>query len=307
MSLSPRDVYIGIDIGGTKIAGGLVTGEGRVLHAERCPTPMTGGAAILGAAVDVARRLLSTASEPILSIGIGTGGQVDTKRGVIVSATDILPGWAGTEVKASFEQVFGLPCAVDNDVNALAVGEARFGAGRGLATVLYLALGTGVGGALLLSGRVHHGATWTGGEFGHLLLTTDESAPRKTLEDFAGGPGLVQTYRELTGFTGDVTGEVLAVEAARDPSGPAAQAITRTGERLGFGLASLANVLDPDLIVIGGGLAAFGDSLLEPARVIMRRYALPGPSRCPVVLAALGSEAAVIGAAALGMEPTPLA
>ncbi len=302
MSLSPRDVYIGIDIGGTKIAGGLVTGEGRVFHAERCPTPMTGGPAILSVALDIARRLLVTTSEPVLGIGIGTGGQVDTERGVIVSATDILPGWAGTEVKASFEQALGLSCSVDNDVNALAVGEGRFGAGRGLPAVLYLALGTGVGGALLLRGRVHHGATWTGGEFGHLLLTTDEAAPSKTLEDFASGPGLVQTYRELTGFMGDVTGEVLAAEAVRDPKGLAAQAITRTGEYLGFGLASLANVLDPNLIVIGGGLAAIGHSLLEPARTIMRRYALPGPARCPVVSAALGTEAAIIGAAALGME-----
>lgn len=302
MSLSPRDIYIGIDIGGTKIAGGLVTGDGRVLHAERCPTPMTGGPAILGAVLGIARRLLVTATESVLGIGVGTGGQVDTERGVIVSATDILPGWAGTEVKASFEQALGLPCAVDNDVNALAVGEARFGAGHGLPTVLFLALGTGVGGALLLSGRVHHGATWTGGEFGHLLLTTDEAAPRKTLEDFASGPGLVQTYQELTGFMGDMTGEALAIEAAHDPAGPAAQAITRTGEYLGFGLASLANILDPNLIVIGGGLAALGDGLLEPARVIMRRYALPGPARCPVVSAALGTEAAIIGAAALGME-----
>ncbi len=302
MSLSPRDVYIGIDIGGTKIAVGLVTDEGRVLHAERSPTPMMGGPAILGAALALARRLLNTVSEPVLGIGIGTGGQVDTERGVIVSATDILPGWAGIEVKASCEQVLGLPCSVDNDVNALAVGEARFGAGRGLPTVLYLALGTGVGGALLLGGRVHHGATWTGGEFGHLLLTTDETAPRKTLEDFASGPGLVQTYRELTGFTRKMTGEALAAEAAHDPVGLAAQAVTRTGECLGFGLASLANIFDPNLIVIGGGLATLGDSLLEPARVIMRRYALPGPSRCPVVSAALGADAAVIGAAALGME-----
>ena len=302
MSLSPRDVYIGIDIGGTKIAGGLVTAEGRVVRSERSATPMT-GTAILSTALDVARRLFATASEPVLGIGLGTGGQVDTERGVVVSATDILPGWAGTEVKASFEQVFGLPCSVDNDVNALAVGEARFGAGRGLATVLYLALGTGVGGALLLSGRVHHGATWTGGEFGHLLLTTDDTAPRKTLEDFASGPGLVQTYRELTGFMGEVSGEVVTAEAARDPVGPAAQAVTRTGECLGFGLASLANSLDPNLIVIGGGLAALGDSLLEPARAILRRYALPGPSRCPVIPAALGAEAAIIGAAALGMTP----
>jgi glucokinase len=298
-------LYLGLDIGGTKIAGGLVTGEGRVVSSDRCPTPLTGGAAILGAALGLARTLRDAAPERVVAIGIGTGGQVDTERGVIISATSLLPGWAGTEVKASFERVFGLPCFVDNDVNALAVGEARFGAGRGLPTVLYLALGTGVGGALLLGGCVHHGATWTGGEFGHLLLTTDEAAPRKTLEDWASGPGLVQTYREMTRAGPEVTGEAVAAEAARDPDGPAARAVTRTGECLGFGLAGLANALDPDLIVLGGGLAALGDALLDPARRILRRHALPGPARCPVVPAALGPDAAVIGAAALGMEPTP--
>lgn len=295
-------LFLGIDIGGTKIAGGLVTPEGKVIASIRRRTRLTGGTAILKGAWGVANALLARSTENVAGIGIGTGGQVDTARGVIVSATDILPDWTGTEVKTSFEQVFGLPCFVDNDVNALAVGEARFGAGHGLPTVLYLALGTGVGGALLLDGHVHYGATWTGGEFGHLLLTTDATAPRKTLEDFTSGLGLVQTYRELTDFTGEVTGEALAAEAASDPDGPAAKAVTRTGECLGFGLASLANVLDPDLIVIGGGLAAFGDSLLNPARLILKRYALPGPARCPVVPAFLGPETAVIGAAALAME-----
>ena len=295
---------LGIDIGGTKIAAGFVTGAGRVMLSDRRPTPLTGGAAILETAMALARTLQEAAPEPLTAIGVGTGGQVDTDRGVIVSATDLLPGWAGTDVRAAFEQAFGLPCSVDNDVNALAVGEARFGAGRGLPTVLYLALGTGVGGALLLNGCVHHGATWTGGEFGHLLLTTDETAPRKTLEDWASGPGLLRTYRELTGAGPEVTGEAVAAEATCDPDGPAARAVTRTGECLGFGLAGLANALDPDLIVVGGGLSALGDALLDPARRLLRRYALPGPARCPVVLAALGADAAIVGAAALA-EPTP--
>lgn len=297
-------LYLGIDIGGTKIAGGLVTDKGRVTLSDRRATPLTGGTAILEAALSLARTLRDAALEPLSAAGIGTGGQVDTKRGVIVSATDLLPGWAGTDVKAAFERTFGLPCFVDNDVNALAIGETRFGAGRGLATVLYLALGTGVGGALLLNGRVHHGASWTGGEFGHLLLTTDGAAPRKTLEDWASGPGLLQTYREMTGAGPEVTGEAVAAEAATDPDGPAARAIARTGECLGFGLAGLANALDPDLIVIGGGLVALGDFLLDPARRILHRYALPGPARCPVVPAALGAEAAAVGAAALGI-PLP--
>ncbi len=300
-------LFLGIDIGGTKIAGGLVTEAGRVLHSGRVPTPRTGGEAILEVVLGLARSLLAASPEPVLSIGIGTGGQVDTERGVIVSATELLPGWAGTEVKAPFEEAFGLPTFVDNDVNALAVGESHFGTGLGLATVIFLALGTGVGGALLLNGRIHHGTHWSGGEFGHILLTTDGTAQRKTLEEYASGPGLVQTWRELSESEASMTGEKIAAEASSDPVGLAAQAVIRTAECLGFGLASLANALDPDMIVIGGGLAALGDALLDPARLILRQYALPGPAQCPVVLASLGPEAALVGAASLAMAVRPLA
>ena len=291
-------VYLGIDIGGTKIAAGLVTAEGQVLRRSRCPTPLTGGTAVLDAALALAQEYKH---EPIAGVGVGTGGQVNADTGVIVSATDLLPGWAGTDVKAAFEAAFNVPCFVDNDVNALAVGEGRFGAGRNLSTVAYLALGTGVGGALLLQGRLHHGAHWAGAEFGHLFLTLTDG-PRRTLENFASGSGLVQTYRELSGFSGEITGETIAAEAGRDPESLSAQAVTRTGEYLGYGLVSLANILDPDLIVIGGGLSALGDLLLEPARRVLARHALPGPARCPVVPAALGSDASLIGAAALAMS-----
>ena len=291
-------MYLGIDIGGTKIACGLVSDTGEVLRQTRCSTPLSGGTSILDAALNLADRYHR---EPFQAIGIGTGGQVNADTGVIVSATSLLPGWAGTEVKAAFEAALGLPCCVDNDVNALAAGESRFGTGKNLATVAYLALGTGVGGALLLNGRLHHGAHWTGAEFGHLLLNIDWAATRRTLEDFASGPGLVQTYREISSFSGEITGEAIAAEACQDPGSAAALAVTRTGEYLGWGLVSLANMLDPDLIVIGGGLTALGDLLLEPARRVLAAHALPGPARCPVVPAALGPDASLVGAASLAM------
>ena len=291
-------LYLGIDIGGTKIACGLVSDTGEVLHQSRCPTPLTGGTSILDAALRLAEEY--RAEPRLAAVGVGTGGQVNPHSGRIVSATGLLPGWAGTEVKAALEAAWGIPCAVDNDVNALAAGEHRFGAGRNLAAVAYLALGTGVGGALLIDGKLHRGAHWTGAEFGHLLLTADPAAPRRTLEDFVSGPGLVQTYRELTGFTGAVTGEAIAAAEAL-PGSPAALAVARTGELLGYGLVTLASILDPDLFVIGGGLSALGDRLLGPARRVLARHALPGPAQCPVVPAALGANASLVGAAALAM------
>ncbi len=295
-------LYLGIDIGGTKIAGARVTERGEVRLRLSVPTPAReGGARVLQAALELARELRSP---DVVGVGIGTGGQVDTARGVIVSATDLLPGWSGTPVKAAFEEALALPAFVDNDVNALAVGEGRFGAARGQATVVFLALGTGVGGALLLDGRLHHGAHWAGGEFGHLLLTMDPDARRDggghagTLEAYVSGSGLVRTWREITGdWDSDVTG----LDVTMRVGGP--EAVARTGEFLGFGLVSLANALDPDMIVIGGGLAALGDALLEPARRVLHARALPGPASCSVVPAALGPEAAVIGAAVLAMPP----
>ncbi len=291
-------IYLGIDIGGTKIAAGLVTGGGEVVRQSRVTTPLSGGTAILEAALRLAEEYRDA---PIAAVGVGSGGQVNSAQGTIASATDLLPGWAGTAVKAAFEAVFSVPCFAGNDVNALALGEYRFGAARHLSTVVFLALGTGVGGALLLEGRLHHGAHWAGAEFGHLWLTADPNAPRRTLEDFAGGPGLAQTYRELSGFREDITGEGVAAEAARDPQSLAAQAVARTGEMLGFGLVSLANLLDPDLIVIGGGVSALGDRLLAPARRVLAAQALPGPALCPVVPAALGADAPLVGAASLAM------
>jgi glucokinase len=296
-------MYLGLDIGGTKIAGALVTPEGHVLSRMTRPThAQAGGARVLAVAREMARELLVP---EVRGIGIGTGGQVDAAQGIIVSATDLLPGWAGTAVKAAFEEDFGLPSAVDNDVNALAVGEARFGTARGKNTVVLLALGTGIGGALLLQGRLHHGAHWAGGEFGHLLLTLADDARRDggghqvTLEAYASGPGLAQTWRELAGPEEEPLTPGKSILSR--PFGP--EAVAQTGEYLGYGLVSLANVLDPDLIVIGGGLAALGDPLLAPARRVLRARALPGPAQCPVVSAALGADASVIGAAALAMPP----
>ena len=303
-------MYLGIDIGGTKIAAGLITSEGVVLQRAARPTPtQDGGPHILQAALQLAHTLWTP---DVQGIGIGTGGVVDTHTGTIVYASELLPGWTGTHLKAAFEQTFPAPAHVENDVNALALGEHRFGAARALPTVIFLALGTGVGGALLLNGRVHHGAHHSAGEFGAILLTPAPDARRDasgqgTLEAYASGPALVRTWRDLTGDTATpVTGYDIAAHAQRDPYGPAAQAITRTGEHLGYGLVTLANALDPDIIIIGGGLAALGDALLTPARHILQIRALPGPATCPVVTTALGPDSALIGAASLAM-PAPSA
>ncbi len=304
--------YIGIDIGGTKIAAGTVTNSGRVLTRKHCPTPVQlGGPQILQSSIALAAELLKTSEQTVEGIGIGAGGQIDADKGLVYSATDLLPGWRGLRITDIVTKQLGLKSSVDNDVNVLAVGEARFGAASELTStgvVVFLALGTGVGGALLSNGSIHHGANWSGGEFGHILLTMDPNARRDaggavgTLEAYCSGSGLVQTYRELTGSNDpNITGEDVVADAKQNPNGPGAIAITKTGEYLGFGLVSLANALDPDLIIIGGGLGTLGDALLGPARKILKQRALPGPGACPVVQAKLGVDAPIVGAASLVM------
>ncbi len=305
---------IGIDIGGTKIAGAIVTDEGAVVAREERPTPVReGGKKILIEAIEVARVLMSKSEQPIEAVGIGAGGQIDAVQGLVFSATDVIPGWKGIRIAESFTQALKIPAAADNDVNVLALAETRFGAARECAngTVVFLALGTGVGGALLTRGGLHHGAHWSGGEFGHILLTMDQGARRDTggaqgtLEAYCSGPGLVETWKELTGSTdAGVTGHDVVRDARQNTDGAGAKSIEKTGEYLGFGLVSLANALDPDLIIIGGGLSELGDLLLVPARRILKERALPGPATCKVVTAELGLDAALVGAASLVLRRT---
>lgn len=300
---------IGIDIGGTKIAGGIVTDAGEVLVREERPTPIKeGGKQILSVAIDLAKALQRQSKDAVEAVGIGAGGQIDAVQGSVFSATDVIPGWKGMHISEEFNRALGVPASVDNDVNVLALGETRFGAARNCAngTVVFLALGTGVGGALLTKGSIHHGAHWSGGEFGHILLTMDPNARRDTggargtLEAFCSGPGLVETWRELTGSKSpDVTGHDVVKDACHNADGLGRKAIDKTGEYLGYGLVSLANALDPDLIIIGGGLSELGDWLLEPARKVLKEHALPGPATCKVVRAELGLNAAIVGAASL--------
>ena len=312
--------YIGIDIGGTKIAGAIVSDSAGVSMRQSLPTPAKeGGKAILAEAVSLAGKLLQDADlagVQISGIGVGAGGQIDANLGLVYSATEVLPGWKGTRLTEAFERSCKLPCRADNDVNVLALGECRFGAARHLATtgrgatVVFLALGTGVGGALIQSGRVHHGAHWSGGEFGHILLSVADGtaqmryrlAPAHTGSMRRTRP--VATYRELAGDArAECAGEdvVAAAEKEKDV-GPAGWAGTESyypDRALSGFWPDPGQRTDPDLIIIGGGLSALGEALLEPARAVLHERALPGPSTCPVVVAQLHSDAAIEGAGCL--------
>ncbi len=312
-------LLLGIDIGGTKIAGGLIDAQtGKLISHQRVPTlAQNGGPVVLQRALDLAQTLIDkermrTGRIP-QAVGIGAGGQINAQTGVVLSATDLLPGWAGTHLAGAFSERFNLPAVADNDVHALAVGEQIWGAGRGLQNLVYIALGTGVGGAIISNGKLHRSPTGVSGEIGHLIVDPNgpltNSGTRGSLEEYASGPALHRLYRELGGEGEEATDgkkEPLACQACADRNSPAGRACTQTGAWLGIALVSLAHLFGPDAFIIGGGLASLGDLLLEPARHVLRKRALPPVKETPVVTAALGPNASVIGAAALALPHVSL-
>ncbi len=196
-----------MDIGGTKIAAAVVDDTGTVRGRQTVATPAAGGAAaVLAASLDLSCRVLDWTAAvgiDITAVGVGSAGEMDTDRGVVTYASDNLPGWAGLALADEFAAANGLPALVDNDVNTLALGESRFGAGRGFRDVLYVAVGTGIGGVLVLDGRLRRGANWAAGELCHLIAAWDgdrvcSCGRRGHLEAYASGPAMAERYAALT-------------------------------------------------------------------------------------------------------------
>ena len=302
-------MVLGVDIGGTKIAAGIVDGDtGLVLHSDRTPTEAhEGGAAVLARAIAFARTVADAANVPLEAVGIGAGGQIDYRTGVVLSATEILPGWAGTRLADSFAEAFGVPAFADNDVNAFAQGEYRFGAGRGATDCVFLALGTGVGGAIIAGGKLHRGKRGTGGELGHLFMLWDFGAGRSTLEHMTCGDALVGAYYDEPAYRsmhdaplGKTGVEIGVLALSGDPD--AVDSVKSVGDFLGIGLASLANVLDTERFVIGGGVSELGELLLAPARETFQQHVLPLYRDTEIVAAELGKNSSVVGAACVALS-----
>ena len=292
-------LLLGVDIGGTKIAAGLIDADsGVVLEKRRIPTEAAlGGASVLARSVALAQ---SFARDGVIGVGIGAGGQIDPVEGIVVNATEILPGWKGQRLKAAFEAALGLPAFADNDVNALAVGESHYGAGRAYQHLIYLGLGTGVGGALVHEGKLVHGPRGAGSEPGHVVLYPDAppyaNGTRGCLEQFTSGPAILERYGDSR-----LTGPELAARAKAGEA-KALAVLTAVGWDLGIGLVTLANLYGPEVFLLGGGVIdGFGELLLTPARAELFERGLPAVRETPVLCAALGPDAPLIGAAALAL------
>jgi glucokinase len=306
---------VGVDIGGTKVAAGVVDEAGRILARARRLTPSRDPRAVEDTIVEVVREL--RAGHRVECVGIGAAGFVDADRARVLFAPHL--AWRNEPLRDAVAESVGLPVVVENDANAAAWSEWRFGAGRGQERLVCVTLGTGIGGGIVLDGQVQRGAHGLAGEFGHMVVVPDghrcECGNRGCLEQYASGNVLGREARELARAGSPVTvplmervgGDVdalvgpLITEAARDGDPCAIELFEDVGRWLGIGLANLAAALDPGIFVIGGGVSDAGELLLRPARESFRRT-LTGRGFRPeprIVAAELGPEAGLVGAADL--------
>lgn len=297
-------VTLGVDLGGTKIAAGLVTPGGVVTRQRSAPTPAAEGPeAILQTIVDLATSL--TASAPgvvIAGCGIGAAGVIDPVSRTVQFATSSLPGWAGTRLGAEIERRLGMPVATVNDVHAHAIGEAVHGAGRGERTVLVIAAGTGIGGALVIDGVLQAGRHGAAGHYGHVPAA--EAAGLSCtcggtghLEVIASGPAILQAYLRRGGTEPGDTREIFARAEAGDAL--AAEVIGVAATALGRSIGGLINSVDPDLVIVGGGLAAAGSRWWNTVESQARAEAMGLLAGCRIVPTSLGANSAIVGAASL--------
>ena len=310
---------VGIDVGGTKIAGGVVDEQGRILRTARRESPATDTDAIERSIEDLVAELWG--SHDITGVGVGAAGFVDSARSTVLFAPNL--AWRDEPLRADLEERIALPVVIENDANAAAWGEFTFGAGEDVSDTLLVTVGTGVGGGVVLNGQLHRGAFGVAGEIGHMRVVPDGRlcgcGNRGCWEQYASGSALVRETRDqarrgsliarslLDRAGGDVdaiTGPLIT-EAAHAGDSFAREQLAILGRWLGEGIASLAAVLDPAVVVIGGGASEAGDLLLDPVRAHFKAN-LTGRHYRPeleIRAALLGNKAGMIGAADLARRP----
>lgn len=309
---------LAIDLGGTKVVAAVVSEEGTITSYSTRPTEaQKGGDWVLNRIKEEALEALEKSKihpSQLLGVGMGTPGVVDTERGVMLSEAVNIPEWKGRNLKEELERVLGVTVFVENDANAAGLGEFVFGAGKGAKSLVFVALGTGIGGAVILNGELVRGSSFAAGELGHISI--DPNGLRcgcgnyGCIELYASGPAIAQRAREYvlkgakTKLSTMVAPEELTAEhvvrAAQEGDLLAQSVLAEAGRLLGVTLAGVVNLLNPDRIVIGGGVAQAGEWILEPVRWEVKRRALPDATKnLKILQAALGTNAGVLGAAAL--------
>ena len=313
-----KEVAVGVDIGGSGIKLGVVDRGGKVILRDAFPTGSEKSRDKLLKLL--VRRILSLCREAkrrrfrLLGVGVGAPGPIDIDRGFVYFFPNI-PGWKNTPLQRLLTRRLRLPVCIDNDANAMALGEFSYGAGRGARNMIALTLGTGVGGGLILNGKLFHGPVFSAAEIGHLVV--NEGGPvcscgsRGCIETYVGSGYFIKEIRKRLNSgqksllkkwlkEGQDLTPFLVAKAARAGDGFARNFWRETGGHLGTVLAGLVNILNPDRIILGGGIAQSGRMLFGPTVAALRKKAFPIAARSVKVLpAALGVDAGLIGAASL--------
>ncbi len=307
---------IGIDVGGTNVKIALVDDKGSILYSNSVPTRAEMGYEYTVNNIKQAIRDLMSETKVtgIEGIGFDFPGQIDYKNGIVRLAPNI-PGWVNIPIAKIIEDEFKIPTRIDNDVHCAALGELNFGAGKGCENFICMTVGTGIGSGIVINGKLVRGASNAAGELGHIKLQMHEGplcgcGDHGCLEAFASGPSIVAMaeeyimggkstkFRELASG-GEITPFIVA-EAAKQGDPVAKRIFARIGEYIGFGLSSVVNLLNPEKIIIGGGVADAGDILLDPIKeTIKKRAMVVAGSAVEIVPAKLGNTAGVIGASLL--------
>jgi glucokinase len=299
----PPDLVIGVDLGGTKIAVGAIDREGALTARDEFATPVSSQEELLGA-LDEAVEETSRRVAGVAALGFGIPSTIDQRSGRAIGSVHI--PLHELDFRARMRERFGLPVAIDNDGNAAAIAEWTLGAGMGSRDMIMLTLGTGIGGGLILDGRPYRGSIGAGAELGHMVLQLDgpacggTCAGRGHFEALVSGTAADAVARAA--LFRDATARDL-VRLATDGDSRAREALARLGGILGAGIATLVNVFNPELVVIGGGFGEAGDLLFDPARERLAQEALsPARELVRIVPAELGPEAGLIGAGLIAFE-----
>ncbi|MCK4452575.1 MAG: ROK family protein [Anaerolineae bacterium] len=320
-NLISEHTVIGIDLGGTKISTALADSAGTIIAHDYRETHATAGQkAVIERMLDSARQVMAQAGvtqAQVTAVGIGAPGPLDIEAGVVVAPPN-LPGWNRVPLKRLVEDELGIATFLENDANAAALGEFRFGAGRGAEHMIYVTVSTGIGGGLILDGELYHGASGMAGEIGHITIIPNGPrcgcGNRGCLEALASGTAIARQARERVargvptliadlaeGTPERITAKLVA-EAASQGDVEAREILAEAMNYLGIGMANLVNLFNPQLIVIGGGLTNIGESLFGPVRRVIARRAFRTPAQAvQVVRAELSDNAGVLGAAAVAL------
>jgi glucokinase len=314
----PSRLVVGVDIGGTKLAGGVVDSQLQVHQRAQCSMRGMDTPTLLDTVAEVVNQLVEAARGEVAAVGFGIPSLMDQRSGTSVVAVN-LP-LANLRFGALMAERLDLPVFVDNDGNVAALAEHRNGAGMGVENMLFIGLGTGIAGGIVIGGELYRGSIGSGAELGHMVI--DLNGPRcqgncpnhGCFEAMASGTALQREARKLAQElpdsalgrahkAGRALDGALVTELAHDGDSAAIAVLDLIGMRLGVALASYTNIFNPERIVVGGGVMAAGEMLLEPARRHLMAAALP-PSRdtVSVVPAAFGAEAGMVGAAALALD-----